>query len=157
MVRTPRRSRSRLRSAPRGSATSVPHVQSTLARESTTPTLSGCAIPFPEGGNSPPSTALEKLTAESVAHPQNVSELDREGFSSPTGMGGVAAARSSTLVRAMRARRAHLLAPNSKKAGTTAGLSFPGCGRVLSGSGVVLPMRTPVRGAQKQGPWHESE
>ena len=104
-MRTPRHRRSRLRAAPGGSATSVPHVQSTLARESTTPTLSGCAIPFPEGGNSPPSKALEKLTAESVAHPQNVREVGREGFGSSTGMGGVVAARSSTLVRAMRARR----------------------------------------------------
>ena len=88
------------------------------------------------------------MTAESLARPQNVSEVGREGFGSFTGMGGVVAARSSTLVRAVRARLGSP-PPNSKKAGTTAGLNFPGRARVLSSSCAVLPMRTPDLGAEK--------
>ena len=83
----------------------MPHVRSGLASTTTTPTLSGCGIAFSEGGNSPPSKAVDKLTAESLAHTQKVSEVGQEGFGSSTRMGGVVAAPSSTLVRAMRARR----------------------------------------------------
>ena len=150
-MRTPRHRRSRLRAPTRGSATPPPHVRSAPARERTAATRSSCGVAFAEVLNSPPSKAVEKLTAESLAHPQNVSEVGQEGFGSSTVMGGVVAVRSSTLVRAIRARLGSP-PPNSKKAGTTAGLSLSGCGRVLSGSGVVLPMRTPVRGAQKDHP-----
>ena len=74
--------------------------------------------------------------------------VPREGFGSFTGMGGVVAARSSTLVRAVRARLGSP-PPNSKKAGTTAGLNFTGRGRILSSSCAILPMRTPASGAGK--------
>ena len=104
-MRTSRHDLRRLRAAPHGSATSVPHVWSDIASKTTHPTQSGCGIPVPEGLNSPPSKAVDKLTAESLAHTQNVSEVGREGFGSSTGMGGVVAAPSSTLVRAVRARR----------------------------------------------------
>ena len=104
-MRTSRHRRSRLRAAPRGPATSVPQVRSALARKSITTTQYSCGLAFSEGLNSPPSKAVDKLTAESLAHTQNVSEVGREGFGSSTGMGGVVAAPSSTLVRAGRARR----------------------------------------------------
>ena len=45
------------------------------------------------------------MTAESLAHTQNVSEVGWEVFGSSTGMGGVVAAPSSTLVRAIRGWR----------------------------------------------------
>ena len=105
-MRTSRHGLRRLRAAPHGSATSVPRVRSALARKRTTATQYSCGLAFSEGLNSPPSKAVEKLPAESLAHPQNVSEVGQEGFGSSTGMGGVVAAPLSTLVRAMRARRA---------------------------------------------------
>jgi len=151
-VRTPRHGRIRLRAAPCGPATSVPHVWSDLAHESTTATLYSCCLTFSKRGNSPPSKAVEELTAESRAHPQSVSEVGLRwagrGSARPPGWVGWSRRPRARLCGQGGLGGAHLWS-SGHRAWDERTLNFTGRGRILSSSCATFPMTTPASGAEK--------